>query len=76
MMEPPLKIYVSSKTGSDTNDGHTLPSALKTVQHAMHVAQSGDTLVIAPGIYEPNLDQRIGAARAAGITLTVAGSED
>ena len=76
MMQQLLTIYVSSKTGSDTNDGRTLPSAFKTVQHAMHVAQSRDMLVIVPGIYEPNLDKQIGAARAAGITLTVAGSED
>jgi hypothetical protein len=74
MMEPPLKIYVSSKTGSQRRS-HT-SERFKTLQHAMHVAQSGDTLVIAPGIYEPNLDKRIDAARAAGITLTVAGSED
>jgi Protein of unknown function (DUF1565) len=70
-----MALYVSSKTGSDTNDGRTLESAFKTIQHAMRVAQSGDALVIAPGIYEKNLDKWIGAARAAGITLTVAGGE-
>ena len=71
-----MALFVSSKTGSDTNDGRTLVSAFKTIQHAMHVAKSGDTLVIAPGIYDQDLDKRIGAARAAGIVVTVAGSDN
>jgi hypothetical protein len=71
-----MALFVSSKTGSDTNDGRTLASALKTIQHAMHIAKSGDTLVIAPGIYDQDLDKRIGAARAAGIVVTVAGSDN
>jgi hypothetical protein len=70
-----MALYVSPKTGSDTNDGRTLASAFKTIQRAMQVAQSGDTLAIAPGIYDQDLDKRIGAARAAGIIVTVAGSE-
>ena len=63
------------KTGSDTNDGRALASAFKSIQHAMHAAQSGDTLVIGPGIYDNDLDKRIGAARAVGITVTTVGSE-
>jgi hypothetical protein len=70
-----MAFYINSKTGSDTNDGRTLASAFKSMQHAMHVAQSGDALVIAPGIYENDLDKRIGAARSLGVTVTAAGTE-
>jgi hypothetical protein len=39
------------------------------------VARPGDTIVIAPGIYDQDLAKRIDAARAAGLSVTVAGSE-
>jgi len=67
--------YVSFKTGSDTNDGRTLASAFKSIQHAMQVARRGDTLVIVPGIYDQDLDKRLAVARAAGLTVAVSGSE-
>jgi hypothetical protein len=67
--------YVSSKNGSDSNDGRTLASALMSTQAALNVVQPGDTLIIAPGIYEQDLPKRIAAARTANVFVTVAGSE-
>ncbi len=67
--------YVSSKNGSDSNDGRTLASAFISTQAALNVVQPGDTLIIAPGIYEQDLPKRIAAARTANVFVTVAGSE-
>jgi hypothetical protein len=67
--------YVDSKISGDVNDGRTSRSAFKSLQHARQVARPGDTIVIAPGIYDQDLAKRIDAARAAGLSVTVAGSE-
>ena len=66
--------YVSSKNGSDANDGRALPTAFKTLQHAVDKAASGDTILMVPGAYDQDLPQRISLARAANITIGVAGS--
>ena len=70
-----MVFYVSSKNGSDANDCRTLAGAFKSIQHAVHVARPGDTLLIAPGIYDQDMVRQVEAARAAGLTLAVAGSE-
>ncbi len=70
-----MVLYVSSKNGSDTNDGRSLAKAFKSIQQAIHVARPGDALLIAPGIYDQDLAKQIEAARAAGLTVAVAGSE-
>ena len=67
--------YVSSNTGNDAYDGRTLQTAVKTLQHALDVAKTGDTVLIAPGAYDQDLPARISAARAANIVVAVAGSE-
>jgi hypothetical protein len=39
------------------------------------MAEPDDTIVIVPGVYDQDLAKRIGAARAAGVSVAVAGSE-
>ena len=46
-------IYVAT-TGSDANQG-TEASPFLTVQHAIDIAGSGDTVLVAPGTYTENL---------------------
>jgi len=70
-----MKWYVSAKTGKDSNDGRSPEAAFRTVQHALSTAAAGDTLVIEPGAYDQDLPRRISDARAAKLTLVVAGSE-
>lgn len=67
--------YVSSKNGSDASDGRTLSTAFKTLQHAVDVGKTGDTILIAPGAYDQDLPARVSAARAANIVVAVAGSD-
>jgi len=67
--------YVSSKTGSDANDGRTVQTAFKTLVHAVEAAKAGDTIVMAPGAYDQDLPARVSAARTGNIALSVAGSE-
>jgi hypothetical protein len=67
--------YVNPKGGSDASDGRTMQAAFRTLAHAIAVAASGDTVVLVPGTYEQNLPQRVSEARAANLTVTVAGSE-
>ena len=44
--------YVSvNSNASDSNLGHGVYSSFKTITHALTVAQSGDTVFIAPGFY-------------------------
>lgn len=43
--------YVSDGTGSDSNDGHRIQSAFKTIKHALSVVNSGDTIFIESGTY-------------------------
>jgi uncharacterized protein YbjT (DUF2867 family) len=65
--------FVNPKTGSDTHDGRGAAAAFSTIQHAMQVAGAGDTLLLAPGIYDQELDKQISGARAAGLIVSVVG---
>jgi hypothetical protein len=67
--------YVSSKTGSDANDGRTPQAAFKTLARALDAGKAGDTILIAPGAYDQDLAARVSAARTANIVVSVAGSE-
>jgi hypothetical protein len=67
--------YVSSKNSSDTKDGRSLDTAFRPILHAIHVAGPHDIIVVVPGVYDQDLAKRIGAARAAGVSVAVAGSE-
>jgi hypothetical protein len=64
--------YVSAKRGSDANDGRSLTKPFKTIPRALQAARAGDTLLIAPGVYDQELDAQIEAARAAGLIVAVA----
>ena len=43
--------YVSDSIGNDSNDGHRLISAYKSIKHALTQAQSGDKVFIEAGTY-------------------------
>jgi hypothetical protein len=65
--------YVSSKDGSDANDGRAAATAFKTFSHALEAAKAGDTILIVPGAYDQDLAARVGIARTANIVVLVAG---
>jgi len=67
--------YVSSKNSSDTKDGRSLDTAFRRILHAIHVARPDDTIVVVPGVYDEDMAKRIGAARTAGVSVAVAGTE-
>ena len=54
-----MQWYVDSRTGDDANDGSGPKTAFKTVQHVIHTAKAGDTVLIAPGAYDQNLPKQI-----------------
>jgi hypothetical protein len=64
--------YVDSKNGSDANDGRGPKTAFQTVQHVVHVAKPGDTLLVVPGAYDQNLPKQVSQLRAANIAVSVA----
>jgi hypothetical protein len=68
-----MQWYVDSRTGDDANDGRGPRSAFKTVQHAIHAAKAGDTVLIAPGTYDQSLPSRISVLRAANVLVAVLG---
>ena len=65
--------YVSSKDGSDANDGRSAHTAFKTFLRAADAAKAGDTIQIAPGAYDQDLAARVNAARTRNIIVLVAG---
>lgn len=67
--------YVNPKTGKDSNDGRSAASAVKTLAHAVGAASSGDTILIAPGIYDQDLPQQVSNARAANLMISVTGAD-
>jgi hypothetical protein len=67
--------FVNPKTGNDANDGKSASSAFRTLANAVGVASSGDTILIAPGIYDHDLPQQVSAARARNLTISVAGAD-
>jgi Protein of unknown function (DUF1565) len=68
-----MQWYVDSRTGDDANDGLGAKTAFSTVQHAMHSAKAGDTVLIAPGAYDQNLPKQISVLRAANVVVGVLG---
>lgn len=50
-----VNLYVDSLDGDDNNDGQSLSSALKTVDHALNIAPDGRTTIIrlTPGLIYP-----------------------
>jgi hypothetical protein len=47
--------YVNGVRGSDSNNCSSAPTACKTIGHAILLAASGDSIVVAPAIYTENL---------------------
>lgn len=68
-----MQWYVDSRLGSDANDGKTVETAFASVQHVVHVAKTGDTVLIAPGTYDQNLPKQISALRQANVVVAVLG---
>ena len=59
--------------GDDANDGRGPKTPFKSVQHVVHVAKAGDTVLIAPAAYDQNLPKQISALRAANVVVAVLG---
>jgi hypothetical protein len=68
-----MRWYVDSRTGDDANDGRGPKTAFKSVQHVIHAAKAGDTVLIAPGAYDQNLPKQLAVLRAANVTVSVFG---
>jgi hypothetical protein len=68
-----MQWYVDSKRGNDANDGKTAEAPFASVQHAVHVAKTGDTVLIAPGTYDQNLPKQISALRQVNVIVQVLG---
>lgn len=49
--QSPLKNWYVNPEGSDSNSGSTPDLSFKTIQHAVDIANPGDTINLAPGIY-------------------------
>ena len=47
----PTVIWVDQANGVDTNDGHRIIDAMKTIKAAVASANHGDIILVAPGIY-------------------------
>lgn len=58
--------YVNGSTGSDSNNCKSPSSACRTIKHAITLAASGDSIIVAPGTYRENL--------WIGVSLTIVGA--
>ena len=47
----PTVIWVDQANGDDTNDGHRIIDSMKTIKAAVASADSGDIVLVAPGVY-------------------------
>ena len=47
----PTVIWVDQANGVDTNDGHRIIDAMKTIKAAVASADNGDIILVAPGVY-------------------------
>jgi hypothetical protein len=48
--------HVDTSTGNDNSNGQGRPAALKTIQHALEMADSGDLILVWPGIYTESIN--------------------
>jgi hypothetical protein len=51
----PTVIYVDGVNGNDANDGHRIINPKKTIKNAVAAAAAGDTIKVAPGVYQESL---------------------
>ena len=63
------KTYYVSPKGSDSNDGLSLATAFATPQKAANVAQAGDSVLIAAGLYRGTLYPQAGGQPGKPITF-------
>src|SRR5215210_2204864 len=69
----PASLYVSP-SGSDSNPGSTVDQPFQTIQHAIDLAQPGDTINLAAGVYfQDVISKRAGIASA---PITIKGPAD
>jgi hypothetical protein len=58
--------YVDGVNGSDNNDCKSAQTACKTIEHAVSLASSGDSIMVATATYTENV--------TIGFSLTIVGS--
>ena len=72
-LDRPASLYVSP-SGSDANSGTTPEQPFQTIQHAIDLAQPGDTVNLAAGVYfQDVISKRAGTATA---PITIKGPSD
>lgn len=62
--------YYVNPSGSDSTDGLAAEAAFKTIQKAIDIAGSGDTIVLSPGEYRQDVVSRRNGSQEAPITIT------
>ena len=65
--------FVDIRSGKDANDGKSHGTAFASLQRAMLIAKPGDSISLAPGLYDLDLEKQIRAARRLGLTIAVTG---
>lgn len=63
----PFSYYVDAATGNDLNGGWSPREAFATIQKAIDAAREGYTIVVAPGVYQEDIDFRGKAVTVAGL---------
>lgn len=61
--------YVDGEAGCDTNAGQREEAAFVTIQRAVDVANPGDTILVAPGIYHERITIKAGGRADAPLTI-------
>ena len=76
--EPPLPwasysytLYVDASSGSDSNDGGTMESALATISKAANIAKSSTAILVASGSYSNSGYGSGSLSNAAAVQLSV-----
>ena len=65
--------FVDVRSGNDANEGKSQKSAFASLQRAVQTAKPGDTISLAPGLYDLDLEKQIRAARTMGLVIAVTG---
>ncbi|RLC60754.1 MAG: hypothetical protein DRI48_11560, partial [Chloroflexi bacterium] len=66
----PITTWYVYPDGSDSNTGRTTDSPFATVQHAINVADDGDTIIVAAGTYTENLSVHRRLTLRGGYTIS------
>src|SRR3712207_3648966 len=62
--------YYVNASGNDSNNGTTAGTPFKTIQKAVDVAQAGDVINLASGVYMQDIVSKRNGAADAPITIT------